>query len=150
MATEPGLTGSGETRISYTYFLLNKHALPLFMDVSVYRHARLPNHSPCILTLDAAPFSAKVLYAKPHVKWKLPPKPASKQQCLQSYVGELAQAAEDLNVEQVWDVACRSATSMLTCISDQVVPSTRGQLLEKLSRFVSGAHPNMSVHANMF
>ena len=104
------------------------------MDVSVYRHARLPNHSPCILTLDVAPFSAKVLCAKPHVKWKLPPKPASKQQwdehealcsqILQSYVGELAQAAEDLNVEQVWDVACRSATSMLTCISDQVVPST--------------------------
>ena len=133
---ESGCTGSGKTRIDY--FLLNKHALPLFRNVSVYRHAHLPNHCPCILTLDIAPFSAEVLCAKPHVKWNLPPKPASQQQwderealcsqILESYVGELAQAAEDLNVEHVWDVACRIVTSMLNRISDQVVPPTRGSI----------------------
>ena len=131
-----GFNGRGKTRIDY--FLLNKHALPLFREVSIYRHAHLPNHCPCVLTLDIAPFSAEVLCLKPHNKWTLPPKPFNQHEwhqrealCLQvltSEVGELASAAERLDVEGVWKIACRVATRMLNLISGQIIPATRGSI----------------------
>ena len=130
--------GGGRTRIDF--FLLNKFAMPLFKSVTVLRTAHLPNHAPCVLTLDLTVVSSKIWVVKPHPKWDLPEKPTKQSEwhareeicypVFMQFAERLIEASERLDVERVWDVACRIATAMINLIADDSLPSTRGSVPE--------------------
>ena len=114
--------------------------MPCFKATSVLRSTQLPNHAPCLLTLDLTVFSSKIWVLKPHPKWNLPDKPRTQQAwdvreelcypIFLKYARKLVEASEALNVEAVWHLACSIATDMINLVCSSSLPPTRGSPLE--------------------
>ena len=128
--------GPGKTRIDYV--LANAKAACLFQSIKYFRGCSFPGHTPILCTLCDEVLNEPVWVLKPHPCWVLPDKPTGSAQwaqresscmpILQQHTPALLEAAASQDSEMTWIIACRIATEMLNVVSQQNIPSTRGNV----------------------
>ena len=132
--------GPGPYRTRIDDIIANSFGLELISDVQIKRDSVIPGHCPLVVTLNLEILHEDIAVIPLKRKWQLPSLPSSQadwnareklcQPVLQEFLPDIIHAASSHNAEQLWQLACKLASSMLDviCCVDSKTYFGRGEI----------------------